>query len=108
MKLKNKPILIAISLFILVLLGAYSYEYIMYLNTSVACGKFYKESEVKGSTYIHYQVKILNKKRYGSTWVGDLKIKNLDSLIELDCIKIEYSNYNTFFNRVVDKRVLKQ
>lgn len=107
MKLKNKSLLVVIGLFVLVLLVAYTYEYLMYLNTSIACGKFYKRTEVKGSKYIHYRVTIDNKVRYGSTWVGDLRVKDLDSLKNFNCIQIEYSNYSNFFNRVIDKRILK-
>lgn len=108
MKLKkNKSVFVVITLFALVLLVAYTYEYLMYLDTSIACGKFYKKTQVKGSTYIHYRVTIQNKERYGSTWVGDLKIKDLDSLMKYNCIQIEYSNYSNFFNRVIDKRIIK-
>jgi hypothetical protein len=78
-----------------------------YISSSSACGTFFRLGETRGAKYLHYEFFIDNVKHEGSISRIDLRIKSLDSLKKIDCIQIEYSNFSTYFNLVVDKRILK-
>lgn len=80
---------------------------IAYTNTRIVYGKITDESSIKGAHSIYYKFYFVNEIKEGG--VGRSEIKNIpiDSLRKLDSIKIEVSNYSTFFNRIIDKRVLK-
>jgi hypothetical protein len=60
----------------------------------------------KGVEYLTYKFNVNDKIFIGNIPVSSLKIKDLDSLKSMDCIKIEYSKITTFINRVVDERVM--
>ena len=78
------------------------------MNSNILCGKIIKiESGVKGGKNIWYSFKVNNKNILDNISIGFFKKIPFDSLKKFDCVKIEVSNYSTFFNRVVDERVLK-
>jgi hypothetical protein len=104
--MKLNPYYIVLSFF-LILLTLYSFEKLMYLDSNIACAKFIYQSESRGVKYVHYTVNINEEVHDGSLSMAQLKIKSMDKLKKIDCLKVEYSNYSSFFNRVVDKRVLK-
>ena len=104
MNYKLKTLFLSIALIIVVL---FLVEKLMFVSSEFGCGKFVYSSETKGATYFHYIITIDGEKKQGSISKSELKVKYLPELMELDCIKVEYSLINGYFMRVVDQRVLK-
>ncbi len=103
---QNRILLIVFGLIVSLLL---SLEWFMYTNSKVVCGKIIcQTASAKGGYSIRYVFFIHTIKFEGKMPNSDLKDIPLDSLKKVDCIKIEVSNYSTFFNRIVDKRVLAE
>ncbi len=98
---KNKLLIIIISLTVLFL----AISQFAFVGAKITCGKFKALHISKGIEYITYEFKVNNKIIVGNIPSSSLKIKKLDSLKNIDCIKIEYSKFTTFFNRVADERV---
>lgn len=78
-----------------------------FMNSSIVCGKIVNHYKLRGATYIEYEFFADEQKKFGTLNPSDLKSIYWDSLKKMECVKIEYSNYWTFFNRVIDKRILK-
>jgi hypothetical protein len=83
-------------------------NYVVYIKSSTACAKFTNQGQIKGANYLLYEFKIANKKYTGNESASKIIDISVDSLKKIKCVKVEYSNLIPFFNRVVDKRVLKQ
>ena len=80
----------------------------MFLNSKFACAKIIEEiPQAKGGYSAGYVFEVDGKKVKGNVPYSSLKSISLDSLKKIECVKIEYSNYSTFFNRVIDNRILK-
>ncbi len=104
----RKQLIYFFAIFSLVIFSLLAYEQIMYSNTQIICGKIYKqEKQTRGGYSIYYKFDLEGIVHKGAVGTSFLKKIPLDSLKKLDCIKIECSNYSTFFNRIIDKRVLK-
>ncbi len=98
MKKSNKIFLIfvVISILLFTLLSP-----IMYSNSSEVCAKFKSFSKVKGSKKLNYVFK-----KNGELCEGRMDItlhteSEINELKNSDCIRIEVSNYWSFFNRVI-------
>jgi hypothetical protein len=81
---------------------------IAYTNASIVYGKFTDESSIRGSHSMYYKFYYKNVLKEGGVRKSEIKNIPIDSLKKLDIIKIEVSNYSTFFNRIIDKRVLDE
>jgi len=100
----NRLLVIVISLIVLFLV-VYN---LSFLKSRTICGKIIGEHEIKGAKYIRYRFIIDNDTSEGSLSVLDVKRISLDSLKKIECVQIQYSEFSSFFNRVVDKRILKK
>lgn len=89
------------------IISLYTFEYIMFLKTRVTYGILTKKASSRGASSIHYIFKFNGKLIESGISTSLLKELSLDSLKKIDSVKIEVSEYWTFFNRIVDKRVLK-
>lgn len=106
---KNKrQIKIVVLLFVGLIILLKSFEIFMFSNTKIIYGKITRETEQpKGGNSTRYSFVYNNKIVEGKMPNSEIKDISIDSLKKLDSIKIEVSNYSTFFNRIIDKRVLK-
>jgi hypothetical protein len=82
-------------------------EQMAYTSSKIGCAKITRKSAIRGAWSVHYEFEVDGEIMEGGIETGFLKKISLDSLKKIECIKIEYSNYSTFFNRVIDKRILK-
>lgn len=107
-KLRRKWVILISSLIGLVSF-LYLSNFIFYSNSSCACAQITKETaQAKGGYSTRYIFTVDEKTIEGKVSNSYLKRNiSLDSLKKIKCIKIEYSNYSTYFNRVIDKRILK-
>ena len=103
---QNRILLIVFGLIVSLLL---SLEWFMYTNSKIVCGKIISQKrQSRGGYSVYYDYLYNGKKMKSAIETTYLKDITLDSLKKIDCIKIEVSNYSTFFNRIVDKRVLAE
>ncbi len=101
---KNKLLILIISLTVLLL----AISQFAFIGAKITCGEFKDLHMSKGVEYLTYEFKVNDKIFIGNIPVSSLKIKDLDSLKSMDCIKIEYSKISTFFNRVDDERLISE
>ncbi len=101
---KYKSFLIILSFFIFIYLFL---NYFVYFGSQIECGQVNRIGISKGARYLVLEFEIDNKKYNCSQTNSDFKPIDIDSLKKIKCIKIEYSTLIPFFNRVVDKQVLK-
>jgi len=80
---------------------------IMYVDSSITCGKIMDRYSIRGTKYFEFNFVVNDKLTHGSISQSFIK-KNIsfDSIKKIKCLKIEYSNYSSFFSRVVDDRVV--
>lgn len=108
-KINKRQIKKVVILFIGLIILLKSFELFMFSNTKIIYGKITRETnQAKGGYSTRYSFECDNKIVEGSMPNSDIKDISLDSLKKLDSIKIEVSNYSTFFNRIIDKRVLDE
>lgn len=82
---------------------------VMYLNSSIACGKIVGKYKLRGRTSLEYNFNLDDEIVTDAISIGAIKKDiSFDSIKKIECLKIEYSNYSTFFSRVVDDRVLNE
>lgn len=76
---------------------------IMYANKTITCAQFKSFSKVRGSKKLIYQFKLLNVLYEGKMDVTLHTSEEINELKKSNCIKIEVSNYWSFFNRVIEE-----
>lgn len=106
-KVNKKQLIIVGVIFSTIVIILILVKYIAYSNSDIICAKIIGSYEVRGATYIEYVFEFNKTKTNGSASTIELKKIGIDSLKKMDCIKIEVSEYWSFINRIVDKRVLK-
>ncbi len=84
-----------------------SLNHLVYINSSVACAKFTGQGQTKGANYLLYEFEVNSKKYRGNESSSKIIDQSFDSLEKINCIKVEYSNVTPFFNRIIDRQVLK-
>jgi hypothetical protein len=90
----------------IIVIGLFT-EKFAYSNSKITCAKITREASVKGSKSIYYNFEVDGEVIEGGIGISFLKTIPLDSLKKIDCIRVEYSEYSTFFNRIVDSRILQ-
>ena len=100
----KKVILISI---ILVTVIYFSLNHLVYINSSITCAKFVGQGQTKGANYLLYKFEVNGKKYEGNESTSKIIDQPYDSLEKIECLKVEYSSFAPFFNRVIDKRILK-
>lgn len=98
MKKSNKIFLIfvVISILLFTLLSP-----IMYSNSSEVCAKFKSFSKIRSSKILVYTFEINQKTYEGNMDINLHTESEINELKNSDCIRIEVSNYWSFFNRVI-------
>lgn len=91
---------------VIILVGILA-EKIAYTSTKITCGKIVRQSSIRGAYSVYYTFEVDGISKEGGVGTSFLKNLSLDSLKKIECVKIEYSNFSTYFNRVVDERILK-
>lgn len=103
-----KSVIIGISIFVAIIIVGRLLDIIAYTNTTSTCAKITKSVSVRGAWSVVYVYEVNGQKNEGAIYTSLLKDISMDSLQKIECVKIEYSNYSTFFTRIVDKRILKE
>ncbi len=99
-----KYLIFIISLFFLYGLIYYS----SFLNSKVICGHFESTSFIRSRKYYNFVFDYKDRERIVSISEDNIKYRNENELNEMDCIKIECSQWTSWFSRIVDKRILKE
>ena len=103
----NKKILVSFLILILLFVLVNGIEKLMYINSKTTCGEFIREFSGKGTTSYVYKIKVFNNIYEGNIQAMELTEK-IEDLKKDSCVMIEYSVYSpSWYNRVVDKRILK-
>jgi hypothetical protein len=100
---KNKIYYIIIFSFLIIYLFI---NYLVFINSKFVCGKITGQVQSRGY-HLVYTYKVDNSIKTGYQPSSKFIDVKLDSLKSIKCVKIEYSTLLPFFNRVVDRRVLK-
>ena len=103
-----KSVAILIIVFVAIIIIGLMVDKIAYTNTTSTCAKITKRAYATGGVSVIYTFEIDGKKIKSGSSNSLLKDISIDSLKNIECVKIEYSNYSTFFNRITDKRILKE
>ena len=82
-------------------------NFVVYIGSRTECGQIKRIGVSKGARYVILEFYVDNIKYTCSQTNSDFKTIDFNDLKKINCIKIEYSTFLPFFNRVVDKRVLK-
>jgi len=105
----RKELKISFIIIVIIIVFALIFPRIMYVNSSIVCGKVYERHSIRGSDSFDFKFKIDGETLNNNVPVGFIK-KNVsyDSIKKIECLKVEYSNYSTLFSRIVDERVLRK
>jgi len=80
----------------------------VYIKSERTCGTIIEETEIRGARYIRYKFQVDGETIYGSVTSSHIVSLGIDSLKRIECIEIQYSNFSSVFNRLVDDRILKK
>ncbi len=107
-KFNKNQIKIIVIIFLILIILLKCFEWFMFSKTEIVLGKINRETEQsKGGKSTRYLFIFKNQVVEGKMSNSELKNISIDSLKKMENVKIEVSEYWTFFNRIVDKRVLK-
>lgn len=81
--------------------------YSSFINSSTECGKFYGTYRIRTTEYFEFRFFINGKERFANISTSQLSNRNIDSIENMGCVEITYSNWLPFFNKVTDKRIVK-
>lgn len=82
------------------------FKYLMFTNTNTTCAIFYDVGTSRYVHYYYYTYFIEGEKFEGSLPVKQIRIKSLNDLKKMGCVKIEYSNYINAYSQVIDTNIL--
>jgi hypothetical protein len=103
---KNLPFILFVLLF---LFFAFFAKNVALISSTKSCAKFVKIWEVKGATLVKYAFKNKEGEIFsGNVDLKDLKIRSIDSLKKIECVKVRYSNFSAIFSEIDDPRVLDE
>lgn len=96
-------------IFSIILIIGWSFNKLMFISTSTACGRITNIGSSRGSKGMNYTFEIDGKRYKNSVDFYDLKkeYKSLEMIRNLNCVEVEYSNIWPVYNRVIDGRVIK-
>jgi len=101
---KNLPFILFVLLF---LFFAFFAKNVALISSTKSCAKFTEIWEVKGATWVEYEFENNEGEKYkGNIYLKDLKIRSIDSLKKIECIKVKYSNFSAIFSEIDDPRVM--
>jgi hypothetical protein len=105
----KKTAIIFISFFIGVVILFIPWRDMLLKEHENTCGFIYGKHEVKGSTYFDFSYKTKsNKWLTASEDIINFKIKNINNLKKMHCIRVIYSSRFNSVAIVVDKRLKVQ
>lgn len=103
----KKTAIILFSFFICVVILLMPWRAMLLKKHENTCGFIYGKHEVKGSTYIHFSYKTKSNKWLTSQEdVSNFKIKNINRLKKMNCIRVIYSSRFNSVTKVVDERLI--
>lgn len=82
-------------------------RFVMFSKSSVTCAKITRITRDRSGASIRYFFDVNNRTYLSGLSTISTKNISIDSLKKIDCIQLEYSNYSPFWNRIIDKRILK-
>jgi hypothetical protein len=90
------------------LIFSYLREVILFFSSEQACCEIFEQDNVANNNWV-YRYRFNYKDSLYVNYESMVHIKkiDLDSLIKIECIKVEYSTYFPSISKIVDERVLR-
>ena len=96
-------IFLMVIIFALVLL----WRPLVHSNVTIVCGEFIREGKVRGAKVYTFEYITTEGVKYRMHESKNLFSVQSDELLQMNCIKLEYSNILNFSASVIDERVKK-
>lgn len=101
---KKTIIITLVILFPVILL---SLSKLFMLSSTVTCAKITSEITIHGAKYIQFEYYVNGKRYEDGESVQYFKIRDLDSLRKIECVRIRYSNFLNSHSEIIDVNVSK-